>query len=135
MTDTVSKTKRSYIMSRVKSAGTAPELILATLLNKMKISYTQNDNRLPGKPDFVLWKDKIAIFVNGCFWHSHKGCSKSNLPSTNRKYWKDKITSNKTRDLHSKRKLRILGWRSITIWECELRKLNSLINKIDIIIR
>ena len=76
---------------------------------------------LPGKPDIVLPKYHTVIFINGCFWHGHKGCKYYVIPKTNTNFWLDKITSNKARDIRDEKALNDAGWRVITIWECELK--------------
>jgi DNA mismatch endonuclease (patch repair protein) len=76
---------------------------------------------LPGKPDLVFPRRKTAIFVNGCFWHCHVGCPKASFPKTNGSFWKNKLDRNVERDRENRRDLRKMGWRVLTIWECETR--------------
>jgi len=84
--------------------------------------YRKNDKKLPGKPDIVLPKYKIVIFVNGCFWHNHCCCSNVRIPKTNTDYWKGKIIYNAQRDEIQYAQLQNLGWRVLVAWECELKK-------------
>lgn len=77
---------------------------------------------LPGKPDIVLPKYKTIVFVNGCFWHGHKGCKYFVMPKTNVEFWTEKITKNIARDEITYKKPRNMGWNVIVVWECELKK-------------
>ena len=85
------------------------------------LRYRKNVKRLPGTPDIVFPKYKTAVFVNGCFWHGHKGCRYSHLPSTNFEYWEKKIADNIERDERKKRELEGLGYRVLIIWQCQLK--------------
>jgi DNA mismatch endonuclease (patch repair protein) len=118
-TDTVSRKKRSQIMSAVRSTGNkATEAVFITILRKGGISGWRRKFRLRGKPDFVFPKQKTAIFVDGCFWH---GCTKHcRMPKGNSGYWKPKISRNKARDRVVTRDLRRAGWRVVRVWEHEL---------------
>jgi len=124
MADTFSKEKRSDIMRRVKSFNTKPEQIVRKNLHKLGFRFTLHSKRLPGRPDIVLPKYKVVININGCFWHGHVDCKRSVLPKANDQYWKDKIEKNKNRDKSNNQKLNQLGWRVITIFECELKLKN-----------
>lgn len=116
--------QRSYNMSRIRSKDTTPERIVRTELWRRGYRYRLNDKRLPGKPDLVLPKYRAAIFINGCFWHGHQGCSKYVSPKTNADFWKEKITRNIHRDELNFQRLDTLAWSVITVWECELSKKN-----------
>ncbi len=118
--DKFSKEKRSDIMSRVKSKNTKPEEIVRKYLFSKGFRYRKNDSRYPGKPDIVLPKYHVVIFVNGCFWHQHSGCRAAALPATNHEYWKNKLQKNVVRDKQEMQKLINMGWRVIVIWECEI---------------
>ena len=128
--DTVSKKKRSEIMSRIRSKNTKPEMLVMKYLSSKGYKYRLHDKKLPGKPDIVMKGKKIAIQVRGCFWHGHS-CKLANYPKTNRKYWKNKINSNRKRDRKNDRLIKKMGYRLIVINECKIRnkKLN-LVNKI-----
>ena len=121
MADTVSKEKRSEIMSHVTGKETKPEIIVRKYLFARGLRYRKNVKRLPGTPDIVVPKYKTAVFVNGCFWHGHKGCRYSHLPSTNFEYWEKKIAYNIERDERKKRELEGLGYRVLIIWQCQLK--------------
>ena len=120
MTDFMAPKQRSRCMSRVKGKNTTPELFLRKALWAAGFRY-RLASKLPGKPDIVLPKYQIAIFVHGCFWHSHQGCSKSKLPATNEDFWKDKIAANVARDSRNISELKRLGWRVAVVWECTLK--------------
>ncbi len=134
MTDTHSKETRSYNMSRIKGKDTKPELVVRKFLFANGFRYRLHAKNLPGKPDIVLPKYKTAIFVNGCFWHGHQNCSYFVLPKTRTEWWMQKITNTQNRDQKAKTELQSLGWRTITIWECELKpkrveeRLNALLS-------
>jgi len=130
-TDTVSPEKRSEIMRAVKGQGNKDtEFVLARLLRQNKIIGWRSSRPIFGKPDFVFPKPKLAVFVDGCFWH---GCPKHcRMPKGNRIYWKRKIASNKARDRLVSQTLRRAGWRVLRIWEHELARKNEawLLNRI-----
>ena len=121
MADTVSKEKRSEIMFHVTGKETKPEIIVRKYLFARGLRYRKNVKRLPGTPDIVFPKYKTAVFVNGCFWHGHKGCKYSHLPSSNFEYWEKKIADNIERDERKKRELEGLGYRVLIIWQCQLK--------------
>lgn len=112
---------RSYNMSCVKSKNTKPEIWVRKYLFACGFRYRINVKRLPGTPDIVLPKYKTAIFVNGCFWHGHKNCRYFVIPKTRTEWWLDKINRNIERDQANFRALKKLGWRVVTIWECQLK--------------
>lgn len=120
MTDTVSKIRRSEIMSSIKSSNTQPELIVRKFLFNCGFRYRLKNN-LPGKPDIKLAKYGVLIFVNGCFWHGHKNCNKYVMPKSNRKFWENKITQNVKRDKKTRALLRRNKWTVFTVWECQLK--------------
>lgn len=137
MADVFSKAKRSQIMSRISGKETKPEVIVRRFLFAEGFRYRKNDNRLPGKPDIVLPKYQMVIFVHGCFWHHHQNCKYAALPQTNFEFWKNKIAGNTQRDKLTQRKLKKSGWRVIIIWQCQLKNksllgetLKRLVNRI-----
>jgi DNA mismatch endonuclease, patch repair protein len=130
MADIYSKTKRSKIMSSIGSSRTQPEQAVASILRSLGIRSRRNVKSLPGKPDFVISKARTIIFVHGCFWHGHANCKRSQLPETNRIFWENKITGNQRRDRRNARRLRSAGWRVLTVWQCHLRKPQSVFNKL-----
>lgn len=123
MTDVHSKEIRSYNMSRIRSTETKPERLVRQYLFKNGFRFRKNVKNLLGKPDIVLQKYKTIIFVHGCFWHGHDNCIKFKLPKTKTKWWKNKISRNKTRDTLNCKKLKDIGWNIIIIYECELMKI------------
>ena len=114
------KKTRSYNMSRIKGKETKPEVVVRKYLFSEGFRYRKNVKDLPGTPDIVLPRYKTVIFVNGCFWHGHKGCRHFVVPDTNREFWIGKIEANIQRDARKSAELEKLGWRVIVIWECEL---------------
>lgn len=116
--------QRSYNMSRIRSGNTTPERTVRRELWSRGYRYRLNDRRLPGTPDLVLPKYRAVIFINGCFWHGHRGCTKYVEPKTNAGFWKDKIARNIARDELNAQRLDTLAWTVITVWECELSKKN-----------
>lgn len=124
MVDKHSKEIRSYNMSRIRSKDTKLEEIVRKYLFSRGLRYRKNDKRYPGNPDIVLPKYKTMIFINGCFWHMHEGCSKFVLPKTNTEYWIPKLKRNKQRDSINIKLLEKSGWRVLIIWECEITKDN-----------
>ena len=111
-------------MSQVHSKNTTPEKIVRAELWHRGYRYRLNDKRLPGRPDLVLPKYRAVIFINGCFWHGHKGCSKFTVPKTNEEFWREKVAQNIARDEINAQRLDTLSWTVITVWECELSKKN-----------
>jgi DNA mismatch endonuclease, patch repair protein len=109
-------------MSRIRSSGTAPERVVRQLLSRAGIRYRLNVRDLPGKPDFANKTRKFAIFVHGCFWHSHENCTLASDPKSNRSYWQPKLERTKARDLANVQRLEDLGYRVLVIWECSSRK-------------
>lgn len=112
--------QRSRLMARVRRSGTSCEINLRKALHRAGYRYRLSGGRgLPGTPDLVLTRHRLAIFVDGCFWH---GCGQhGSMPKTNTKFWRTKITKNTQRDRRVDRSLRRLGWRVLRIWEHELR--------------
>lgn len=124
MADRMSKEQRHKCMSRIKSKNTKPEMLVRRYLHAHGYRYRINVKRLPGTPDIVLRKYKTVIFINGCFWHGHEGCKYFVMPKSNTAFWEKKIERNKERDVEKRIKLRMLGWHTIIIWECELKPNN-----------
>ncbi len=122
MSDIFHKQKRSEIMSKVSSKETKPEILVRKHLFKHGFRYRKNDRRYPGKPDIVLPKYQVAIFVHGCFWHGHKNCKYAKLPKSNIQYWKNKIKGNIIRDKEHTMRLKELGLKVIIIWSCSLKR-------------
>lgn len=128
--DKLSAHRRSWNMGRIKGKDTKPEMKLRTVLHRLGYRYRLNQKNLPGKPDLVFAKYRTVIFVHGCFWHQHEQCREGRLPSSNLEYWKPKLEKNVLRDIRNKAMLESLGWQVITIWECELQHIDTVIQKI-----
>ncbi len=128
--DVFEREKRSQIMSRISGKDTKPELIVRSLLHKMGYRFRIHRSDLPGKPDITLPKHKKVIFIHGCFWHGHKGCSRSKRPETNRLFWERKLNGNILRDKANITKLRELGWGVLIIWTCEIKEQTILKEKL-----
>src|SRR5438874_113304 len=109
MSDTFTKAQRSEIMRSVRSRGTGAENTCESLLRSLKLKFSQHPSDLAGKPDFLLKKFGLAIFVHGCFWHAHKGCKNAALPTSNASYWVQKIDRNRRRDRRVRDELRKAG--------------------------
>lgn len=111
--------ERSALMARVRQKGTGPELLVRRCLHRLGFRFRLHRKDLPGTPDIVLPKHRKVIFVHGCFWHRHPGCSKTTTPKTRTGFWKDKFCTNVRRDRFNIGKLRELGWDPYVVWECE----------------
>lgn len=117
-----SKEVRSYNMSRIRSKDTKPEEIVRKFLFSKGFRYRKNDRRYPGCPDIVLPKYRTVVFINGCFWHCHEGCSDFVIPKSNQGYWVPKLEKNRKRDEENYATLRNSGWNVLIVWECKLKK-------------
>lgn len=122
MTDHISPEQRSWNMSQIKGKDTKIEVQVRSWLFSRGFRFRKNDKRYPGKPDIVLPKYKTVIFINGCFWHRHEGCKYATVPKTRVEYWEDKFNRNIKNDMLHKQQLEEMGWRVLTIWECQLKK-------------
>lgn len=111
---------RSENMRRIRSRDSAPELIVRRALFRLGFRYRCAPKELPGRPDIVFRRKKVAIFVHGCFWHQHPACRRSGYPKSNVSYWAPKLSQNVSRDIQNVARLEALGYRVLTIWECEL---------------
>ena len=131
MSDTLSQTQRSYNMSRIRGKNTKPEILVRKGLHARGFCFRLHNKKLPGSPDIVLPKYGVAIMVNGCFWHGHKGCRYATKPKTNIEFWEAKIARNRHRDEVTTAHLEALGWTVITVWECELRNSSQLDDRLN----
>lgn len=131
MSDTLNQTQRSYNMSCIRGKDTKPEILVRKGLHARGFRFRLQDRKLPGRPDIVLPKYGVAIMVNGCFWHGHKGCRYATKPKSNVEFWELKIRRNRHRDEVTSAHLEALGWHVITIWECELRNKANIEIKLD----
>lgn len=122
MADVLTRQQRHNCMSHIRSRNTRPEVKLRKELHKLGYRYRINVRSLLGTPDIVLPKYRTCIFVNGCFWHGHQGCSKFVIPKSNTDFWFEKIRNNRERDLKEIDLLEAYDWRVIVVWECQLKK-------------
>lgn len=121
MTDVVGKLKRSQMMSGIKGKNTKPEMQVRRFLHSCGFRYRLHRKDLPGAPDIVLVRDRVAIFVHGCFWHRHPGCKYASTPTARREFWLAKLDGNRLRDDRNQASLLAMEWRVAVIWECALR--------------
>lgn len=124
-------TDRSSIMRAVKSVNTKPEMAVRQIVHAMGYRYRLHRADLPGKPDLVFPARRSVIFVHGCWWHGHDCKRGAREPKTNRDYWVAKIDGNRKRDIASRQALEALGWRPLIIWECEIRNVDELSNRLS----
>lgn len=129
MVDTRTKEQRSALMSRIGGKNTAPEIKVRKLLHSLGYRFSLHRKNLPGTPDIVLRRYARIIMVNGCFWHGHS-CRRGRLPSSREEFWAKKIAMNKLRDARNLRQLRALGWKALTVWECEISAVEKLERKL-----
>jgi DNA mismatch endonuclease (patch repair protein) len=120
--DRLSKEERSANMSKIRSKDTLPEIRIRKALWRMGYRYRLHYKLLPGKPDIVMTKQKIVIFIHGCFWHRHENCIEASRPKTNSEYWETKINKNIERDKKYQEEIKQLGYKVFIIWECEVKK-------------
>ena len=128
--DIISKEKRSWNMSRIRSKDTNPEKIVRSLLHRMGYRFRLHVKDLPGKPDIVLPKYKMVIFVHGCFWHRHPKCKYAYTPKSRVDFWEKKFADNIARFKIVKKELAHLKWKVVVIWECEIKPEADLLNKL-----
>ena len=133
MPDILTPSQRHICMSSIRGKNTKPEILVRKGLHARGFRFRLHNKKLPGSPDIVLSKYGVAIMVNGCFWHGHKGCCYATKPKTNIEFWEAKIARNLHRDEVTTAHLEALDWTVITIWECELRKNVGLNAKLDVL--
>lgn len=126
MTDTLSPSARSVLMSRIRGKDTKPEIVVRSLLHRMGFRFRLHRRGLPGSPDIVLPGHGAVVFVHGCFWHRHTRCKGATTPKSRVKFWQEKFAANVERDKRNRRDLRRLGWKVLVVWECELKKPEKL---------
>ena len=131
MTDHLTSQHRSWNMSRIKGWNTRPEIIVRSMLHRMGYRFRLHRKDLPGKPDIVLPKHNTVIFVHGCFWHRHPGCRYATTPKSNTEFWQKKFDRNVSRDKKNQANLKATGWRVLVVWECELRDLDALAERLN----
>lgn len=117
--DKLTPKQRSEVMSKVKGRNTTPELKVRQALHAMGYRFRLHRKDLPDKPDIVLPKYRLCLFVHGCFWHQHKGCKRATVPATNSEFWAIKFEQNRRRDENNTSALVQAGWKVCVIWECQ----------------
>lgn len=130
MSDIYDSQQRSALMSAIRTQNTKPEMIVRSILHRIGYRFRLHRKDLPGRPDIVLPKYRTVIFVNGCFWHQHKGCKKARRPKSNREFWDAKLDANIRRDMRNQSDLEELGWRVLVVWECETVHTQTLFDKL-----
>ena len=128
--DTVTPSKRSFIMSRIRSKDTKPEIAVRKKLFESGLRYRVHVGSLPGTPDIAIKKYKIVVGVRGCFWHGHGKCRFSSRPKSNESYWLEKIDRNRQRDRANLKELNKMGYRVFIVWECKTKEDSSLTSEI-----
>lgn len=115
-------------MQQVKSANTAPELLVRRLLHRMGYRYRLHSRKLPGKPDIVFGTRRKAVLIHGCFWHLHNdpACARARVPKARSDYWRPKLERNRARDAVNESSLKQLGWDVLVLWECQLKDVETL---------
>lgn len=129
--DTLSAERRSEIMGRVTAKNTRPEVAVRRLLHRLGYRFRLHRRDLPGKPDVVLPKWRTAVLIHGCFWHRHEGCPNTRTPKSRLDFWTAKFDENVRRDKLARDKLESLGWRVLVVWECELRDVGKLTDRLE----
>ena len=122
MPDSMTPQQRHNCMSHIRAKNTKPEVLVRQYLHAAGFRFRIHVKKLPGTPDVVLAKYRTCIFVNGCFWHGHRGCRFATQPKSNAEFWSSKIANNIRRDELSVQALEAMGWKVVTVWECDLRK-------------
>lgn len=121
MTDIVDSRRRSEMMAGIKARDTVPEIAVRCIAHKMGLRFRLHRKELPGRPDLVFPKHRLAVFVHGCFWHRHEGCRYAYTPKSRVAFWTEKFAGNVARDKRNEEALHDLGWKILVIWECETR--------------
>ena len=130
MTDIVSRERRSEMMAKIRARDTAPELMVRQIAHSMGLRFRLHRKDLPGCPDLIFPKYRLAVFVHGCFWHRHQGCRFASTPKSHVSFWEKKFKGNIARDKRNGRELRKLGWNVLVIWECEIRDKENVIRSL-----
>jgi DNA mismatch endonuclease, patch repair protein len=128
--DVVSFDKRSAIMANIKSRNTRPELAVRRDAHRLGLRFRLHRRDLPGSPDIVFPGRRTVLFVHGCYWHRHTGCKFAYTPKSNVEFWQKKFQTNVARDLRVRQELEDRGWKVITIWECETKDQNMIVDSL-----
>lgn len=130
MSDRLSPEERSSHMRLIRGRNTGPEVRVRQALHRMGYRFRLHRRGLPGSPDIVLLRKRLAIFVHGCFWHQHPGCRLARLPKSRLDYWLPKLDRNAARDAEAVNALQEMGWRTIVIWECQTVDRDALVERL-----
>lgn len=130
--DRITRERRSWNMSRIRSRDTGPERLVRSVLHSRGFRFRLHVRDLPGCPDIVLPKYRTVVLVHGCFWHRHSGCRYAYTPKSRVEFWKKKFAANVSRDAKTRRALKQAGWQILVVWECELKDLNALANRLTL---
>ena len=131
MVDHVDAAKRSLIMASVHSKNTKPEMVVRKMVYQLGYRYRLYSDKLPGRPDLAFAGKRKAVFVHGCFWHRHPDCRYATSPKTRVEFWKSKFQANVARDELTRRKLEQMGWKVLTVWQCELKDPDKLAERLN----
>ena len=126
MVDVLTPKQRQINMSRIRAKNTRPEMVVRRLLHSRGLRYRLHVAQLPGSPDIVFSSRRKVLFVNGCFWHMHSCRFGQVTPATNAEFWSKKRLATVARDERKRAELTLLGWKVMTVWECETRDLQTL---------
>ena len=129
--DILTEERRSWNMAQIRGKDTRPERIVRSVLHRLGVRFRLHRKDLPGNPDIVLPRYRMVILVHGCFWHRHPRCKFAYTPKSRVRFWNKKFRQNVERDRHVKAKLEDAGWRVVIVWECETRRLDSLIERLE----
>lgn len=133
MVDNLTLEQRRRNMRAIRSKDTIPEVLVRKFLHGSGFRYRLHVRSLPGSPDLVLKRYATVVFVHGCFWHQH-GCARNAVPKSRKQYWKPKLENNVRRHADQVKQLRALGWRTITVWECQTQG-NALRRRFNFLLR
>ena len=128
--DKLSRAARSENMRRIRGRDTGPERIVRSALHQAGFRFRLHPPQLPGRPDIILPKYRTVVFVNGCFWHRHSGCADATMPKTRRNFWFNKLEQNRLRDHRNAKRLRRMGFKVVTVWECETARFDNLSHRL-----
>lgn len=125
MADVHTRETRSRNMAAIRSRDTRPERAVKLALRQLGIRYRSQYRGLPGTPDCILPDLRVALFVHGCYWHRHHGCSLAYMPKSNKAFWRAKFAANTRRDRRVRRSLIRIGWRVVVLWACRVKDARS----------
>jgi DNA mismatch endonuclease (patch repair protein) len=118
-------------MSRVRNKDTRAEILVRSIVHRLGYRFRKNRTDLPGRPDIVLPRHRKIIFVHGCFWHSHPDCPRARRPTGNASFWQEKLDANVERDRKNIENLNAMGWHTLIVWQCQLRRPEQLIQTLS----